>query len=187
MSTTSLPEPWLRGPIDGVPAVLQPAAHALVMAREDVAAAVAGLSADQVWATPGGAGSIGFHLAHLSGSTDRLLTYARGEALSADQKAALLRERGINETRPPVEALLTEWQACVDGAIARLRNTDANSLGEPRAVGKAQLPSTVLGLIFHAAEHAARHTGQIVTTAKVVRAASAPPFSEPISSNRRGN
>jgi uncharacterized damage-inducible protein DinB len=28
----------------------------------------------------------------------------------------------------------------------------------------------VLGLLFHAAEHASRHTGQVVTTTKIVRA-----------------
>lgn len=169
MSASTQPEPWLRGPVDGVPPTLQPAAHALIMAREDIDAAVAGLSPEQLWATPGGAASIGFHIAHLTGSTERLLAYARGEALSAEQKAALLRERGINDTRPPVAELLAEWHRAVDVAIDRLRATDEHTLGDARAVGRAQLPSTVLGLIFHAAEHAARHTGQVVTTAKVVR------------------
>src|SRR5687767_3828745 len=169
MTATNPPEPWLRGPVDGVPPALQPAAHALIMAREDIDEAVTGLTADEVWATPGGAASIGFHVAHLIGSTDRLLTYARGETLSSEQKAALLRERGVSETRPQLQTLLAEWHAAVDAALDRLRATDERTLGDARGVGKAQLSSTVLGLIFHAAEHAARHTGQIVTTAKVVR------------------
>jgi hypothetical protein len=84
----TLPEPWLRGPIPGIAPVLQPAAHAFVMAREDVEAAVSGLAEDQIWARPAGIASLGFHLAHLAGSTDRLLTYARGEALSDVQRAA---------------------------------------------------------------------------------------------------
>jgi uncharacterized damage-inducible protein DinB len=174
MSASIPPEPWLRGPVDGVPPVLQPAAHAIVMAREDIDAAVAGLAADEVWATPGGAASIGFHLAHLAGSTDRLLTYARGEALSAGQKAALVRERSINDTRPALNVLLDDWHRAADAAIDRFRSTDERTLFDARAVGKAQLPSTVIGLIFHAAEHAARHTGQIVTTAKIVRRSPAP-------------
>ena len=74
------PEPWLRGPVEGVPALLQPAAHAFVMAVEDVERATAGLHAHELWLEPGGAASIGFHIAHLSGATDRLLTYARGSA-----------------------------------------------------------------------------------------------------------
>ena len=106
----------------------------------------------------------------LSGSTDRLLTYARGERLDAVQKSALLREGGLAAERPAIEILLAEWQAIVDRALAQLAATPETTLGDARAVGRAQLPSTVLGLLFHAAEHASRHTGQIVTTARLVRA-----------------
>lgn len=165
-----LPEPWLRGPVPGIHALLQPAAHAFLMAREDVAAAVAGLSPEQVWTAPEGMTPLGFHVAHLSGSTDRLLTYARGSALDADQKAALGRERMIGVERPPVERLVHEWNATVDRALAQLAATDPATLTDARTVGRDQLPSTVLGLLFHAAEHASRHTGQIVTTSKMVRA-----------------
>lgn len=165
----ALPEPWLRGPLAGIPALLQPAAHALVMAREDVTAAVADLSPEQVWARPGGAASVGFHVAHLSGSTDRLLTYARGSMLDAVQKAALMREGRLGDEQPSIESLVAEWHATVDRALAQLAATPEATLTAPRAVGKAQLPSTIGGLLFHAAEHASRHTGQVVTTARVVR------------------
>jgi uncharacterized damage-inducible protein DinB len=141
------------------------------MAVEDTIAAVDGLTADQVWARPGGVASIGFHVAHLSGSTDRLLTYARNEPLSDAQKAALAAERDLDATRPPLDALLASWRATVERSIAQLAATDEGSLAEPRFVGRAKLPSTRLGLIFHAAEHASRHTGQIVTTAKIIKAA----------------
>lgn len=165
----TLPEPWLRGPLPGIPALLQPAAHAFVMAREDVAAALCGLSAAQVWWAPAGITPLGFHVAHLSGSTDRLLTYARGADLDEPQKAALGRERLVAVDRPPLETLLAEWQATVDRALAQLAATPEASLTEARTVGRARLPSTVLGLLFHAAEHASRHTGQVVTTARLVR------------------
>jgi len=166
------PEPWLRGPVPGIPGPLQPAAHALIMAREDVTAAVAGLSGEQLWTEPGGATPLGFHLAHLSGSTDRLLTYARGDALSQSQRETLSREKALTTTRPPLEELLKAWHHTVDAALAQLAATRIETLGDQRLVGRAQLPSTVLGLLFHAAEHASRHTGQIVTTAKIVRSRS---------------
>ena len=163
-------EPWLRGPIPGIPALLQPPAHAFVMAREDAEAAVAGLTPDQLWARPGGAASVGFHLAHLTGSTNRLLTYARGESLSDSQIAALASERELDRLRPSLESLLDAWRFTVDEALRQIAKTPESALLEPKAVGRARLPSTVLGLIFHSAEHAQRHIGQIITTAKILRA-----------------
>lgn len=167
--TTPRPEPWLRGPLPGICEPLQPVAHALAAAREDVGAAVADLTVSQLWVTPGGAASVGFHLLHLTGSTDRLLTYARGEAVSESQKAALKAERDLGEPRPSVEELLDAWQAGVDRALRQLADTPEATLAAARLVGRAQLPSTVRGLLFHAAEHAQRHAGQIITTAKIVR------------------
>jgi uncharacterized damage-inducible protein DinB len=168
------PEPWLRGPVSGVPLLLQPAAHALVMSGEDVERSVAGLSREQVWAAPGGIAPVGFHLVHLSGSTDRLLTYARGEPLSDAQREALDLERRIAHVRPPLEQLLADWKRTIARALEQLSSTSESMLAQPRSVGRAQLPSNVLGLLFHAAEHASRHTGQLVTTARLVRAESMP-------------
>jgi len=170
------PEPWLRGPLPGIPAVLQPAAHAFVMAGEDVTNAVDGLTDDQLWLTPGGITPLGFHIAHLTGSTDRLLTYARGEALSDVQKQALASEGSITDARPTLDQLLSAWHTGVDAALQQLSSTPEQTLHERRLVGRAQLPSTVLGLLFHAAEHASRHTGQVVTTAKLVRALASGPL-----------
>jgi uncharacterized damage-inducible protein DinB len=140
------------------------------MAREDVTAAVTGLSDAQLWLEPGGATPLGLHLAHLAGSTDRLLTYARGDALSVGQREALAREKTLTRTRPPLHELLAAWQRTVDAALEQLAVTGVETLAEPRLVGRAKLPSTVLGLLFHAAEHASRHTGQVVTTTRIVRA-----------------
>ena len=162
------PEFWLRGPIEGVPPALMPAAHALLQTLEDVERAVDGLTVDQLWLAPGGAASIGFHLIHLSGSTDRLLTYARGLALNDDQKAAIGKEK--NPPRTAAAPLVADFRRTVEAALAQIRSTPPASLTDSRAVGRAALPTTVLGLIFHAAEHSQRHAGQIVTTAKVVRA-----------------
>lgn len=128
-----------------------------------------GITADQLWQRPGGAASLGFHLAHLAGSTGRLMTYGLGVPLSEAQRAFLARERSIEETRPGLEILLRDWHAAVDDAVRQLAATPEAGLTEPRFIGKAQLPTTVIGALFHAAEHAARHAGQVVTTAKVVR------------------
>jgi uncharacterized damage-inducible protein DinB len=162
-------EPWLRGPIPGVPPLLQPAAHAFLMSREDVARAVDGLTAAQVWASPAGLATVGFHVAHLSGATDRLLTYARGGSLTPEQRAVLAAEARLSETRPSIDELLARWQQTVELALAQLRSTKEGNLLDAREVGRDRLPSNVLGLLFHAAEHASRHTGQVVATARVVR------------------
>ncbi len=169
MEAMTQPEPWLRGPVPGIPWMLQPVAHAFVMAREDAERAVEGLTVEELWRQPGGVASAGFHLAHLAGSTDRLLTYARGETLSESQRAALALEAALASLRPPLGDLLAAWHRAVDAALVQFSTTPDATLAEPRVVGRARLPSTVIGLLFHAAEHASRHTGQIVTTAKLVR------------------
>jgi uncharacterized damage-inducible protein DinB len=154
--------------------MLQPVAHALILADEDIRTAVSALSHDRLWRRIADSASIGFHLMHLAGSTDRLLTYARGEGLDDAQKAALDRERRADEEQPTLEVLLRDWHEVLNAALEQLRSTppDAN-LAEPRFVGRARLPSTVIGLLFHAAEHAARHTGQVVTTARIITTARA--------------
>ena len=161
-------EAWLRGPLPGVDPFLMPAAHALVQCREDVEAAVAGLSPAQLSARPGGAASVAFHLRHIAGSVDRLLTYARGQALSEAQRAAAHSEKD-ERAGQDAASLVAEVSGAVDAALAQLRATPREALLEARAVGRAGAPSTVLGLLVHAAEHAQRHTGQALTTAKLVR------------------
>jgi uncharacterized damage-inducible protein DinB len=167
MATPSTPEFWLRGPVDGVHPALMPAAHAFLQTLEDVERATADLTNEQWWQSPGGAASIGFHVMHLAGSTDRLLTYARGEMLSDAQKAAFRAES--SPSAGDTAALLADLRRSFDAAMAQLRATPPSSLYDARAVGRAALPTTVVGLLFHAAEHSQRHAGQIVTMAKVVR------------------
>jgi hypothetical protein len=168
MTNPPLPEPWLRGPIEGVPAILQPAAHALVQAREDIATYAPQITTDRLWA-PSGAATAGFHALHLAGALDRLFTYARGEALSEAQKQAA---RGESTPRPDLDAagLVALVDSAVERAIAQLRATPEGRVFDARAVGRAGLPSTVLGLLFHGAEHSTRHSGQFITTVKILSA-----------------
>ena len=165
----SLPEVWLRGPVEGYPAELQPAVHALLQAVEDVDAAIGPLSLDQIWATPGGAASVGFHARHLAGALDRLYSYARGQALSEAQIAYMKAEGVPGDPAADGPALVNLVKVGVDAALGQLRSTSVSELAEARAVGRKQLPTTVLGLLFHGAEHCTRHAGQIITTAKIVR------------------
>ncbi len=160
--------PWLRGPVDGITPLLQPVAHALIDADEDVQKALKGLSADQIRRKPGAAAPLAFHVNHAMGSLDRLFTYARGESLSDAQLATLAAEKPMDVSALTPEQLAGEFAAAIERAMTQLRATRETDLLAPREVGRAKLPSNVLGLLVHAAEHTARHVGQIVTTAKLV-------------------
>jgi uncharacterized damage-inducible protein DinB len=169
MSKPSLPEVWLRGPVEGVPPVLMPAAHAFLQVGEEVADVASSLTAADLWTRPGGAASAGFHLQHIVGATDRLLTYARGEGLNDSQKAYLKSEGTPGEPAATVESLVAAVQKSIADAVDVLRRMPAENVTQARAVGRAALPTTVLGLLFHAAEHAQRHAGQLTTTVKILR------------------
>jgi hypothetical protein len=161
------PEVWLRGPLPGVPPLLQPAAHSLCQSREEVERLLAGMSRERIWQRPNGAASIGFHVRHAIGSLDRLLTYARGATLS-DAQLLVMKHEALPDPDLGAEDLLAAFDAAVTRALDELRGTDAQTLTDARTVGRGKLPSTVVGLLFHAAEHTLRHVGQATTTAKLV-------------------
>jgi hypothetical protein len=160
----------MRGPVPEILPLLQPVAHSLLQSLEEVRAVVGPLSPADLWARPGGAAPVGFHVRHAAGSLDRLFTYARGEGLSAGQRAFLDSEATPGSPPLPAAALVTAFEQQVGRALDQLRRTPESTLLEARGVGRLQLPSTVLGLLFHAAEHTQRHVGQIVTTARIGRA-----------------
>ena len=159
-------EVWLRGPVSEVPALLQPVAHALLQAREEVQTYTQGFPEHLLWEQPAGVASVGFHLQHLRGVLDRLGTYARGKSLTAEQREALLAEGKANAS---LRELVAAFNTQVDHTLEQLRNTSEATLTEPRGVGRKQLPSTVLGLLFHAAEHTQRHVGQLLVTVRVLQ------------------
>ena len=162
------PEAWQSGPVSGVPPLLQPVAHALLNCAEQLRDAVERLTPGQLAARPANAASIDFHIRHAIGSLDRLFTYARGESLTDSQREYLAGEKEpSNLTSAELAGL---FDAAVDKALSQLRATDESSLIDARTIGRAQLPSTVIGLLFHGAEHTARHTGQVVTMSKIVSA-----------------
>jgi uncharacterized damage-inducible protein DinB len=159
------PEHWLRGPVEGVPALVQPVAHALLQAAEEGREILRDFPEARLWDRQADVASVGFHLQHIAGVVDRLFTYARGEALSEAQREALSTE-GAPRNGESLRALLDNIDAAVDRALAQLRSTPVEMIMEPRAVGRQRLPSNVLGLLFHAAEHTQRHVGQMLVTAR---------------------
>ena len=160
------PEPWLRGSIDNVNPLLAPVLYAFRQAREDVAAATNGFTPEQLWNRPHGAASIGYHIRHMGGAAQRLMTYVQGRQLSPEQFAAIKSEQETGASR---EELLAGLDDQFRTAEAVVRGLDPATLAEPREVGRQHLPSTVIGLLTHIAKHTARHTGQAVTTSKMVR------------------
>jgi hypothetical protein len=162
-----LPEPWLRGPLPGISPLIAPVLYAFEQAREDLAKYTAGLTANQIWARPFGLAPVGFQLRHIAGSVDRLTTYLLGAPLNEAQMAALRTEMDSGE---PLVKLLAQVNESLDQAEARIRSIDPATLAEPRAVGRQQLPTTVIGLLVHIAEHTQRHVGQAIGAAKLARA-----------------
>jgi len=160
-------EVWLRGPLADVPPLLQPVAHALLQAEEEVVELMTDFSNENLWKRPADVASVGFHLQHLTGVLDRLFTYAGGESLSATQFEALAAE-GKENPEISVKNLVEAFSNQVIVAIEQLKKTDSETLTEVREVGRGKIPSTVIGLLFHAAEHTTRHLGQLLVTVKMV-------------------
>jgi uncharacterized damage-inducible protein DinB len=168
----ALPEPWLRGPIPGLHPLITPVLYAFQQAREDLTLHTAGLTTEQIWSTPHGFGSLGFHLRHIAGSTDRLITYLEEKQLSENQMAALRQEH-----RPgaPLEQLLAEMDSSFQLAESIIRPLNPANLGAARTVGRKRLPTTVIGLLTHIAEHTQRHLGQAISAAQLVKVGQALP------------
>lgn len=161
-------EVWQRGPVDGVPDVLQPVAHALLQAKEDARRYTDNFPEELVWEKPYGVASVGFHLNHLSGVVSRLFTYADNKKLTEDQLKFLKAEENPENLPLKLTDLIGVFEETVQVAVDYLRQTSADDLAEFRGLGRAQLPTTKLGLLFHAAEHSQRHIGQLLVTVRVL-------------------
>lgn len=163
-------EVWQRGPLEGIPALLQPVAHALLQAREELEELVPEISEAILWKRPAGVASAAFHLQHLSGVLDRVFTYARGEMLNEEQLHQLKEEDLPQRNELTVASLVNRFRRQVDKAINQLASTDEATLTQFRGIGRKQLPSTVIGLLVHGAEHTMRHLGQLRVTVKILAA-----------------
>jgi len=162
------PEVWLRGPVEGIPALLQPAAHALLQAGEDMHTHADNFPKELLWQEPTGRASVGFHLQHLTGVLDRMLTYARKENLS-DLQFDHLKEEGVENSNISTLQLMQDFDSKVSEAMEYFKTVDIDTLTEERSVGRKKIPSTHLGLLFHAAEHSQRHIGQMLVTISILK------------------
>ena len=163
-----MPEVWMRGPVAGIPPLLQPVAHALLQAQEEIHTLLTDFPDSLLWQQPAGVAAVGFHLQHISGVLDRLFTYAAGQALSAEQLAYLAAE-GTPNDQLSVPGLLEVFDEQLRVTMEKLKAMDEKHLTDERTVGRQKLPSTVMGLVFHAAEHTMRHTGQLLVTVTIIR------------------
>ena len=161
----NLPEPWLRGPLEGVHPLVMPVFFTFLQVREDLRKHLSDLPGEAVWRKVDGA-SVGFHLKHMAGTVDRLTTYLTGEQLSEEQLRTLREENAGNEN---LEELLRLLEDNLRASEDKLRQIDPDTLYDSRSVGRRALPTTVIGLIVHLAEHTQRHLGQAVTTSKLLR------------------
>lgn len=162
-------EVWQRGPLPGIIPMLQPVAHALLQAREEINLYMENFPAGLLWIKPAGMASAGFHLQHLSGVLDRVFTYARAEGLSPFQFEQLEEEGHDAYPAYSVSALVERFNQQVDRAMEQIKMTDESTLADHRGIGRAKLPTTVIGLLVHGAEHTMRHVGQLMVTAAVVK------------------
>ena len=161
-------EVWMRGPISGLIPLLQPVAHAILQAREEVNLMMIDFPNDLIWERPNAVASVAFHLQHLSGVLDRLFTYANNQILNEDQLELLALEADSTQLLT-VKGLLTRFNNQVNKALTQLKNIEENTLLEPRSIGRKQIPTNQLGLLFHAAEHTQRHVGQLLVTIKMLK------------------
>lgn len=169
MTQTKNLEVWLRGPLPDMSPLLQPVAHALLQAREEVENFMQDFPDDLLWERPAGVASVGYHLQHLTGILERLFVYAQGGVLNEEQLAYLYAEGKPKGADTRSETLVQKFHEQVEKALDQLRQTDEQTLTDSRRVGRAQVESTVMGLLFHAAEHSMRHVGQLLVTARILR------------------
>jgi uncharacterized damage-inducible protein DinB len=172
--TASAPyvEPWLRGTYADVSAVGRAVLHAFDLAMDDLTKWTAGLTDVEIHTLPLELPPLAFHLRHIARSVDRLLTYAEGGQLSTEQLTKLKAEEvgPEHDERETLAALLNEVKASFENASGRVRALASADMNTFRGVGRKQLPTSVGGALVHVADHTMRHVGQVVTTAKVLKA-----------------
>ena len=169
MKDKELPEYWLRGKIEGFPDLLQPVVHSLLQSKMELKKYMVDFPDPLLWGKPAGRASVGFHLQHLTGVLDRLFTYVEAKNLSEAQLRYLKKE-GVPDSAISSNLLIAEFDNKIEEVLKKLKSIPVSSLTEFRGVGRKQLPSSVIGLLFHAAEHTQRHIGQLLVTVSVVKA-----------------
>jgi uncharacterized damage-inducible protein DinB len=166
-------EPWLSGTLTDLPVVQRALLHSLQMAEEDTSRWCGALDDHELHARPFQLPSIAFQLRHIARSLHRFCCYAEGVPLSAQQLQALATEMDPSGTR---ETIFKELRESLETTRQRLDAIIRQPLDQPIKIGRKALPTTLAGLLIHAAEHTQRHVGQAITTAKVILAQRDPQY-----------
>lgn len=164
-------EVWQRGPLIGVVSMLQPVAHALLQVGEEVHHIMKDFSDELLWDKPAGVASPAFHLQHIRGVIDRLFTYARKQQLNKEQMHSLSLEGKPEQGALTSKELTEQLDKQINKAIKELMDVKEDSLHEARGVGRKQIPTTLVGLYVHVAEHSMRHLGQLLVTVRILNVA----------------
>jgi uncharacterized damage-inducible protein DinB len=164
-NTQLLPEPWLRGTLTDLPVLQRALLHSLQMAEEDTARWCGGLDDRELHLRPFHLPSVAFQMRHIARSLDRFCCYAESTPLSAEQLAALAGEMDVNGDR---DSILGELEKSLEETRQRLDAIVRRPADSPVRIGRKGLPTTLTGLLVHAAEHTQRHVGQAITTAKII-------------------
>jgi DinB superfamily len=160
----ALREPWMRGIVPGIDPVIGHLLRASEHIREDLELAIAPLSVEQLWATPNGMTSAGFHAKHLAGSTERLSTYLEGRQLDAEQIAAMKAEGAGHDS---AEQLIVAVRLALARYEELIRALSPEHFGDVREIGRKRLQTTAISVAIHIAEHGQRHVGQVISAAKL--------------------
>ena len=157
----------MRGIVPGIDPVIGHLLRASEHIREDLERAIASLSVEQLWATPNGMTSAGFHAKHLAGSTERLATYLEGRQLGAEQIAAMKAESTGKES---AEELIVAVRLALARYEELVRVLTPEHFGDVREIGRKRLQTTAVSVAIHIAEHGQRHVGQAINAAKLAKA-----------------
>jgi uncharacterized damage-inducible protein DinB len=161
------PEFWMRGPVEGVPALLQPTAHALLQMDAEFSDCLDNFNDKLLWEKPLGVASVGFHALHVVGVIDRMFTYGEEKMLSEEQ-FEYLREESLGHSHLGTQELKDRLNTAIIIAIEKLKTINISQLIEIRYLGRKRVPVTLIGLLFHSAEHSMRHLGQALVTAQML-------------------
>jgi hypothetical protein len=156
----------MRGSIPGLHPVSSHLIRAAQQIREDAETALRDLTPAQIWSSPHGVTAPGFHARHLAGSTTRLLTYLAGHQLTDEQLAEIPREGKGQETAAELTAIISSALDRYDEAV---RNLPPDAFGDAREIGRKRHPATAISIAIHIMEHAQRHIGGLIATAKLAR------------------
>jgi len=161
-------EVWMRGPISGISPFLQPVAHALLQIDEDIQKQLTDEIEPYLWIRPFEMANIAFHVQHIAGVIQRMVIYSKGESLTEEELQEIKLE-GIQNPEINNEVLKNRLHEVIEQTLTYLKSIDPNTLADERFLGRKKIPTTQIGLLFHAAEHGQRHFGQLLVTIKTVK------------------